>query len=356
MRPHALHGDSGRFSSGRLPSSLTLPTQARAATRVSDRKQPTFAQQTIDYKPVRVIGQGAFGIVYCARCSDGSLVAIKKVRVDPRFKNRELEVLREVNNRYVIRLLNYFRSSMKQVKDVYLNLVMEYMPESLHQFTIGYRKERKYPPLLYVKLYAYQMFAGLEYLHSLGITHRDLKPQNMLVDRVTGELKICDLGSAKRLLPNEASVSYIASRYYRAPELMFDCVYYTSAIDIWAAGCCIAEMLLSGMPIFIGESSMGQLNAIASLLGPPTDEELDTFPHNANIELLAEKRKSLTDVLPRHTPPDLIDLLRQIFVYSPGQRPTARECMNHCTFDELFELDIGMPSGKPLPVLESRDV
>jgi serine/threonine protein kinase len=347
-------GDSGRLSSGRLQSSLSLASQARPGTRVSDRKQPTFAQQSIEYKPVRVLGQGAFGIVYCARAVDGSLVAIKKVKVDPRYKNRELETLREVNSRYVIRLLNYFRSSSKQAKDVYLNLVMEYMPESLHQFTITYRKERKYPPLLYVKLFAYQMFSGLDYLHSQGITHRDLKPQNMLVDKATGELKICDLGSAKRLLPNEQSVSYIASRYYRAPELMFDCVFYTSSIDIWAAGCCVAEMLMSGMPLFIGDSSLGQLHAIARLLGAPTDDELNSFPHNAEIELPDEPAAALADVLPRHVPPDLIDLLRQIFVYSPGLRPTARDCMNHATFDELFELDIGMPSGKPLPVLEPR--
>jgi serine/threonine protein kinase len=302
------------------------------------------------------MGQGAFGIVYCARSTDGSVVAIKKVKVDPRYKNRELETMREVNHRNVIRLLNYFRSSSKELKDVYLNFVMEFLPESLHQFTMSYRKARKYPPLLYVKLFSYQMFAGLAYLHGEGISHRDLKPQNMLVDKTTGELKICDLGSAKRLLPTEQSVSYIASRYYRAPELMYDCVHYTSAVDIWAAGCCIAEMLMSGMPLFIGQSSSGQLQEIAKVLGPPTEDDLSSFPHNAMIELDVEKSATLEGILPRHAPPDIVDLLRAIFVYRPGKRPTARECMGHYTFDELFELDITMPSGKPLPVLETRAV
>jgi serine/threonine protein kinase len=352
MRHPSRRSDSSRLSSGRLQSSLSISSHPHS--HYPDRKHPTFVQQPIDYKPVRVIGQGAFGIVYCARSSDNSLVAIKKVKIDPRYKNRELETLRELNNRHIIHLLNYFRSSSKQVKDIYLNLVLEYMPESLHQFTINYRKDRKYPPLLYVKLFAYQMFSGLDYLHSQGITHRDLKPQNMLVDKNTGELKICDLGSAKRLLPNEPSVSYIASRYYRAPELMFDCVLYTNAIDIWAAGCCIAEMLMSGMPLFVGDSSFGQLQAIAKLLGTPSEEDLKSFQHNANIELRIEKSVNLSEILPRHAPPDLVDLLNDIFVYTPGRRPTARDCMNHYTFDELFELEFGMPSGKPLPVLERR--
>jgi glycogen synthase kinase 3 beta len=347
MLKHSRRDHSTRLSSSRAQTSLAPPSR-------STHKHPTFAQQPVDYHPVRVIGRGAFGIVYSARCSDGSLVAIKKVKIDPRYKNRELETLREVNSRYVVRLLNYFRTASKSTKDVYLNFVMEILPESLHQFTVNYRNDRKYPPLLYVKLFAYQMFSGLDDLHSQGIAHRDLKPQNMLVDRDTGELKICDLGSAKRLRPNEPSISYIASRYYRAPELIFDCVLYGSAIDIWAAGCCIAEMLMSGMPIFVGDSSVAQLHAIGRVIGAPTEEELKSFTHNSNIELRVEKAVGLRGILPRHAPDDLVDLLTAIFVYSPGRRPTAKECMKHYAFDELFELDFGMPSGKPLPVLERR--
>jgi serine/threonine protein kinase len=91
--------------------------------------------------------------------------------------------------------------SRSQAADV-LTLVMEYILESIHLFTIGYRKERKYPPLLYVRLWADQMFSGLRYLHSRRITYCHLKPQKMLVDKATGELRICDLGSAKRLRPH----------------------------------------------------------------------------------------------------------------------------------------------------------
>jgi glycogen synthase kinase 3 beta len=307
---------------------------------------------SLQYVPVRVIGQGAFGIVYCAKCFDGSLVAIKRVKNNPRYKNREIEIMRDLNNRYIIRLHNYFSSSSKHLPNVYTNLVMDYLPESLHQFNISYRKERKYPPVLYVKLFAYQIFAGLHYLHSHGIAHRDIKPENILIDRTTGELKLCDFGSAKRILSDEPSVSYIASRFYRAPELVLGCTNYTSAVDIWAAGCCIAECLMSGIPLFIGDSSVGQLEGIAKLIGPPTDEDLKSFAYSLQFSVTTEQSGSLEGALPRHTPPDLVDLLTAVFVYQAGKRLTAVECLGHYAFEELFELDITMPSGKPLPVLE----
>jgi glycogen synthase kinase 3 beta len=222
-------------------------------------------------------------------------------------------------------------------------MVMTYMPLSLHQFDMNYRKERKYPPLLYVKLFGYQMFAGLHYLHAQGITHRDIKPQNILVDLDSGELRICDLGNQ--------IVSYIASRCYRAPELVLDCVYYSSAVDIWAAACCLAEMIMAGMPLFAGATSVGQLEEIARVLGPPTDAELRSFQHGAPIELSGPAVLTLEQILPRHTPPDLLDLMKDILIYTPSARPTAADCMNHPCFQELFQLEITMPSGKPMPTL-----
>jgi serine/threonine protein kinase len=338
----------------RLHSTLTLSSSTlRTSGRVRSGKLHAPASQGPDYKPIKVLGQGAFGVVYSARAPDGSIVAIKKVLIDPRYKNRELETMQQIDNRYVVRLLDSFRSSGRNEKEIYLNLVMDFLPQNLHQFNLDYRKDRKYPPLLYVKLFAYQIFTGLHYLHSkCGITHRDLKPQNILVDPESGELKICDLGSAKKLIAGEPSVSYIASRYYRAPELIFDCVHYSPAIDIWAGGCCVAEMLMAGMPLFVGTSSLGQLHEIVKVLGRPTEHDMDSFEHSASIELAPAASASLEEILPRHTPPDLLDLLRRIFVYNPGLRPTALECMGHPFFAELFELDIPMPSKRPLPVLE----
>ena len=95
----------------------------------------------------------------------------------------------------------------------------------------------------------------MNYLASVGICHRDIKPQNLLVDPQTHSLKVCDFGSAKRLVRGEINVSYICSRYYRAPELIFGATEYTNAIDVWSVGCVMAEMLL-GQPLFPGDSGV----------------------------------------------------------------------------------------------------
>jgi glycogen synthase kinase 3 beta len=299
-----------------------------------------------------VIGQGAFGVVYCARSQEGELVAIKKVLQDPRYKNRELDTLRQIHHRYCVALQDHFTTAGRKPNETYVNLVMDYLPLSLHQFTVNYRKQRQYPPLLYVKLFAFQMFAGLNYLHSIGITHRDLKPQNILCDPDSGELKIFDFGSAKRLLPGEKSVSYIASRYYRAPELIMGCEFYTSAIDIWAGGCVLAEMLLAGMPIFPGSSATRQIHEIVKVIGPPTPGDLATFQHGEGVSCAGSAETTLEKRLPRHTPDDLLSLLKRILIYQPAKRPTAFECMNHHCFDEIFERGLRMPDGREFPVLE----
>ena len=91
-------------------------------------------------------------------------------------------------------------------------------------------------PLLYVKLYLYQLSRALSHIHALGICHRDIKPQNLLVNPTNQQLKLCDFGSAKALVKGEPNVSYICSRYYRAPELIFGSTDYSTAIDIWSQG------------------------------------------------------------------------------------------------------------------------
>jgi len=110
-------------------------------------------------------------------------------------------------------------SAYIQKEEVFLNLVLEYVPETVYRATRHYTKVKQTMPMLLVKLYMYQILRSLAYIHSLGISHRDIKPQNLLLDPRTGVLKLCDFGSAKILVPGEPNVSYICSRYYRPPEL-----------------------------------------------------------------------------------------------------------------------------------------
>lgn len=132
---------------------------------------------------------------------------------------------------------------------------------------------KKYIPLIWVQLFSYQLLRGIAYMHRNNFCHRDLKPQNLLIDDKNAILKICDFGSAKEFKKNEKNVAYICSRYYRAPELIFGSDDYNTKIDIWSIGCIISEMLL-GFPIFAGESSIDQLVEIIKVRGTPTNQQV----------------------------------------------------------------------------------
>lgn len=185
---------------------------------------------------------------------------------------------------------------MLQKDEVYLNLVLEFVPETVYRASRFFNKMKTTMPILEIKIYIYQLFRSLAYIHSQGICHRDIKPQNLLLDPSTGVLKLCDFGSAKILVENEPNVSYICSRYYRAPELIFGATNYTTKIgkyrtikdteglltyitDVWSTGCVMAELML-GQPLFPGESGIDQLVEIIKVLGTPTREQIRTMNPN----------------------------------------------------------------------------
>ncbi|KAK4521245.1 uncharacterized protein ATC70_013190 [Mucor velutinosus] len=307
----------------------------------------------LQYSHQKVIGNGSFGVVYQVKLDhNGEDAAIKKVLQDKRFKNRELEIMRLMNHPNICAIKAYFYSQGENKRDdVYLNLVMEYVPETVYRVTRHYTKIKQAVPMLIVKLYIYQLFRSLAYSHTLGICHRDIKPQNLLVHPISGVLKLCDFGSAKILVEGGVNVAYICSRYYRAPELIFGANSYTSSIDIWSAGCVMGELLL-GQPLFPGESGIDQLVEIIKVLGTPTKEQILTMnPNYTDHKFPSIKAHPLSRVFRSRTPPEALDLLSHILQYDPKLRPTASEAMVHPFFDELRNPETKMATGRELPEL-----
>ncbi len=326
---------------------------------MSDRhnKQSSSSSSTkkvVTYDAQKVIGQGSFGAVFLARIVEtDEVVAIKKVLQDNKFKNRELEIMRKLKKQphpYVVFMRHYFSSKMSDSDKIYLNLVLEYVPETLHSVNRQYTKRKELMPPLFVKIYTYQMFRALAHIHGMGITHRDIKPQNLLVDPATHTLKLCDFGSAKELVAGEPNVAYISSRFYRAPELIIggnEYIPYTSAIDIWSAGCVFAELLL-GNTIFPGISAADQLIEIVKILGTPSDEELDII----NVAKCPIKIPQFTacplNTLFKYASPEVIDLVIHTLTFVPAVRITAIEAMISPAFDELRRSSTVLPDGSSL--------
>lgn len=320
------------------------------ATSIGGRNgQP---KKAITYIAEHVIGTGSFGTVFQAKCREtGEIVAIKKVLQDKRYKNRELQIMHMLDHPNIVALKHCFYSTTDG-EEIYLNLVLEFVPETVNRIARQYNKMKIRMPLIYVKLYIYQICRALAYIHNcVGICHRDIKPQNLLVNPHTHQLKLCDFGSAKVLVKGEPNISYICSRYYRAPELIFGATEYTTAIDLWSTGCVMAELLL-GQPLFPGESGVDQLVEIIKVLGTPTREEIKCMnPNYTEFKFPQIKAHPWHKVFQRQLPPEAVDLVSRFLQYSPYLRCTALEACIHPFFDELRDPNTRLPNGRPLPPL-----
>lgn len=235
--------------------------------------------------------------------------------------------------------------------ELYLNLVLEFVSETVYSINRRHQKHSTPLPLLHVKLYLYQLSRALAHIHTLGICHRDIKPQNLLVNPTTQELKLCDFGSAKTLVQGEPNVSYICSRYYRAPELIFGSTDYTTAIDIWSQGCVGAELLL-GQPLFPGDSGVDQLVEIIKVLGTPTKDEIRSMNSNY-MEFKFPQIKSCQwkKIFRNKTPEDAMDFIAATLAYTPANRLKPLEGCTHRFFDELRDPATKLSTGNPLPPL-----
>lgn len=299
-----------------------------------------FKLSDIKFSPNDVIGEGGFAIVYRGfNKQDQTYIAVKKAFVDTKYNNRELDILKSLTHPNIITFKNGYYTTENEGKDTYLNIVMELMESTTGKIISSYTDKHQKIPLLQTKLYTYQLFRALAYLHARNICHRDIKPHNLLVNQ-DNLLKLCDFGTAKTLNPLETNLAYMCSRYYRAPELIFGSSEYSFPIDIWGAGCVLAEFLL-GRPLFTGESGADQLIEIMKILGTPTRQQLNSMnPNYSEYKFPHLKVLPLARSFPEFTEQEGIELLSLIFVYSPQERPSALECLQHPFFDSLRSINV----------------
>lgn len=301
---------------------------------------PVLNQQfLVDEKYVflRELGQGAYGVVCAARnTQNGEGVAIKKVTNVFSKTILTKRALREV------KLLQHFRGHKNitclfdmdivnphDYNEIYL--YEELMEADLHAII------RSGQPLTdaHYQSFTYQILNGLKYIHSANVLHRDLKPGNLLVN-ADCELKICDFGLARGFSEDPAANSgfmteYVATRWYRAPEIMLSFQSYTKAIDLWSVGCILAE-LLGGRPLFKGRDYVDQLNQILQTLGTPSDATLTRIGSTRAQEYIRNlpyMHKTTFQQLFPNANPLAIDLLERLLTFDPAQRITVEEALEH---------------------------
>lgn len=299
-----------------------------------------------NYESMGTVGEGTYGVVIKARHKEtGQIVAIKKFKESDEDEQvrktalREVRILKQLKHDHIVNLVEVFRRKGK------LYLVFEYVDktilEELEQHPYGLSE-------LEVKKCTYQLLKGVQYCHDNNIIHRDIKPENILVSK-HGALKLCDFGFARALAGNGAKYTdYVATRWYRSPELLVGDTEYSKPVDVWAIGCNVAE-LSNGIPLFPGESDIDQLFHIIKCFGGLTARQVDIFKKNplyVGIEL--PKSYDLDSIEQRFSTPQqryMLDFLLKCLHYDPENRDSCAELLassffKNQGFDTWFEEEL----------------
>ncbi|CAK9871795.1 unnamed protein product [Sphagnum jensenii] len=295
-----------------------------------------------NYEKLEKVGEGTYGKVYKARHKKtGRLVALKKTRLDMEEEGVPSTALREVSllqmlsqSIYVVRLLCVEHIDKKGKPLLYL--VFEYLDTDLKKYIDSHGRGNKNPlPTSIIKSFMYQLCKGVAHCHSHGVMHRDLKPQNLLVDREKGLLKIADLGLGRAFtVPLKSYTHEIVTLWYRAPEVLLGASHYSTPVDIWSVGCIFAELSRKS-PLFPGDSELQQLLHIFRLLGIPTEEvwpgvstlrDWHDYPH--------WQPQNISRVVP-DLDPQGVNLLSSMLQINPAKHISAKAALQHAFFDDL---------------------
>ena len=286
------------------------------------------------YKKICVLGEGTYGVVYKAEdIKDKRIVAIKKIRLEseeegiPSTTLREISTLKELEHPNIIKIENIHYEPIKKK----LYLVFEYIKYDLRKYlkSLGKAMDPKI-----IKSFLKQLISGLLHCHSRRILHRDLKPQNLLINPEEKVLKIADFGLARAFsVPLRELTHEIETLWYRSPELLLGIKTYDLGVDTWPLGCIFAEMYL-GHPLFMGDCEIDQLFKIFQFLGTPTEDNWPGFNklpyYKKNFPRF--KKSDPMKVL-KNMDPQGLNLLLKLLEVDPNKRITAIDALKHSYFN-----------------------
>ncbi|PGH19257.1 CMGC/CDK/CDC2 protein kinase [Polytolypa hystricis UAMH7299] len=306
-----------------------------------------------NYQKIEKIGEGTYGVVYKARDlthHPTRIVALKKIRLEaedegvPSTAIREISLLKEMHDPNIVKLFNIVHADghklylVFEFLDLDLKKYMEALPVSeggrgkalpdgsnLDMNRLGLGEAM-------VKKFMAQLVEGVRYCHSHRILHRDLKPQNLLIDR-EGNLKLADFGLARAFgVPLRTYTHEVVTLWYRAPEILLGGRQYSTGVDMWSVGAIFAEMC-TRKALFPGDSEIDEIFKIFKILGTPDEHAwpgVTSFP-DFKTSFPKWKRGDLRKIVPGLEPAG-IDLLDAMLVYDPAQRISAKQSCNHPYF------------------------
>ncbi|KPA84962.1 putative mitogen-activated protein kinase [Leptomonas pyrrhocoris] len=305
-----------------------------------------------NYEVLGILGEGTYGVVMKARNRiTGKLVAIKRFKQTEeddhvrKTSKREVRMLQQLRHPNVVRLEEVFRREGK------LHLVFEFIDKTILQVLEGTSRGI---PSRDLRRYTYQLLRGVDFCHANNIIHRDVKPENVLIDQ-HGMLKLCDFGFARQMTTKGKYTDYVATRWYRAPELLVGDVSYGKPVDVWAVGCMFAE-LSDGQPLFPGESDLDQLCLIIQTCGPVPENMVTIFEHNSLYRNVSFPHSGIVYTLQERyhrQSEDWLEFLYACLHPDPAKRLTCGELMalpyfTRDGFRERYEQELRAMSGLPL--------